>query len=87
MCYVDAVETLFGVSDRPLEGRLVPQKVLGVEASGRWARPVMFLVLVYVPLLPGFAPARGDVRCTFGHKANGTRSTRDRFELLVFALR
>ena len=70
--YVDALETLIGVSDRPLEGWLVPQKVLGVEASGRWVRPVLvFSVPVYSPLLPDLAPVKGEVRGTSGPKANG----------------
>ena len=70
--YVDALETLIGVSDRPLEGWLVPQKVLGVEASGRWVRPVLvFVVSAYVPLLSDLAPVKGEVRGTSGPKVNG----------------
>jgi hypothetical protein len=70
--YVDALETLTGVSDRPLEGWLVPQKVLGVEASGRWVRPVLvFRCLFMYLLLPDLAPVKGEVRGTFGPKANG----------------
>ena len=68
-CFGDAEWCL---SRRPSEGWLVPQKVLGVEASGRWVRPVLvFVVPAYVPLLPDFAPAKGKVRGTSGPKVNG----------------
>ncbi len=63
---------LTGVFNGRLDRRLVPQNVLGVEASGFGIGPVLVLsVPVYIPLFALSVFVKGEIRGALGPKMNG----------------